>query len=70
MFFKVSRQIFPLDTFGQQADKYITRGGMFFMFFYVSMFAYEPGKVTTTLHVEVGRASVTTDLLQLVSILP
>ncbi len=45
-FLKVSRQIFSLDTFGQQADKYITRGVMFFMFFYVFyvfMFAYGPG---------------------------
>ena len=32
-FSKVSRQIFSLDTFAQQADKYITRRGMFFMFF-------------------------------------
>jgi len=32
-FLKVSRQIFSLDTFGRQADKYITRGVMFFMFF-------------------------------------
>ena len=31
----MSRQIFSLDTFGRQADKYITRGVMFFMFFYV-----------------------------------
>jgi hypothetical protein len=42
----VSRQIFSLDTFGRQADKYITRGFMFFIFiyflffFYVFMFAY------------------------------
>jgi hypothetical protein len=36
---KVSRQFFCLDTFGRQADEYITRGVMFFMFFYVSMFA-------------------------------
>ncbi len=45
-FLKVSRQIFCLDTFGRQADEYITRGVMCFMFFYVfyvSMFAYEPG---------------------------
>jgi hypothetical protein len=32
-FLKVSRQIFSLDTFGRQADEYITRGVMFFMFF-------------------------------------
>jgi hypothetical protein len=33
MFFKsVQAKKIP-DTFGQQADKYITRGGMFFMFF-------------------------------------
>jgi hypothetical protein len=37
-FLKVSRQIFSLDTFGQQADEYITRGAMFFMFFmYLSL---------------------------------
>ena len=47
MFFKVSRQIFTLDRFGWQADKYITRGVMFFMFFYVSMFTYGAGKLTT-----------------------
>jgi len=40
MFLKVSRQIFRLDTFGRQADKYITGGVMFFMIFYVFMFAY------------------------------
>jgi hypothetical protein len=33
MFSKVSRLIFTQDTFGRQADEYITRGGMFFMFF-------------------------------------
>ncbi len=32
-FLKVSRQFFCLGTFGRQADKYITRGCMFFMFF-------------------------------------
>jgi hypothetical protein len=32
MFLKVSRQIFSLDTFGRQADEYITRGVMFFMY--------------------------------------
>ncbi len=39
----MSRQIFSLDTFGRQADEYITRGVMFFTFFYVFyvfMFAY------------------------------
>ncbi len=30
-FLKVSRQFFCLDTFGRQADEYITRGVMFFM---------------------------------------
>jgi hypothetical protein len=39
-FLKVSRQIFSLDTFGRQADEYITRGVMFFYVFYVFMFAY------------------------------
>jgi len=39
-FLKVSRQIFSLDTFVRQADKYITRGVKFFMFFSVFMFAY------------------------------
>jgi hypothetical protein len=34
-FLKVSRQIFSLDTFGRQADEYISCGVMFFMFFYV-----------------------------------
>ena len=46
MFLKVSMQIFSLDTFGRQADEYITRGGMFFYvfyLFYVFMFAYGPG---------------------------
>ena len=41
-----TRQIFSLDTFGQQADEYITRGVMFFYvfyLFYVFMFAYGPG---------------------------
>ncbi len=33
MFFEVSRQFFCLDTFGRQADKYITCGVMYFMFF-------------------------------------
>ena len=32
-FLKVSRLIFTLDTFGRQADKYITCGGMFFYVF-------------------------------------
>jgi hypothetical protein len=43
-FSKVSRQIFTLDTFGRQADKYITHGGMFFyVFMFLFKFAYEPG---------------------------
>ena len=33
MFFKSVQAIFSLDTFGRQADKYITHGGMFLMFF-------------------------------------
>jgi hypothetical protein len=38
---KVYRQIFSLDTFGRQADEYITRGVVFFFnVFYVFMFAY------------------------------
>ena len=45
MFSKVSRQCFSLDTFGQQADKYKPAEVCFFYVFYVlSMFAYEPGK--------------------------
>ena len=44
MFLKVSRQLFTLDTFGHQADEYIAPEVMFFYVFYVSMFAYEPGK--------------------------
>ena len=32
MFLKVSRPFFCLDTFGRQADEYITRGVMFFMY--------------------------------------
>ena len=41
-FLKVSRQIFSLDTFGRQADKYITRGVMFFMFFMFFMYLCLP----------------------------
>jgi hypothetical protein len=33
-----------LGSAGRQANKYIAPGGMFFMFFYVSYVAYEPGK--------------------------
>jgi len=40
MFFKSVQAIFTLDTFGRQADKYITCGDIYFMFFYISMFAY------------------------------
>jgi hypothetical protein len=36
-FSKVSRQKFSLDTFGQQADKYINRRGMFFMYLCLPM---------------------------------
>jgi hypothetical protein len=39
-FFKLYRQIFTLDRFGGQADKYMTHGVMFFYVFYVSMFAF------------------------------
>ena len=38
-FYKVSKQIFSLDTFSRQADEYITRGVMFFFVFYVFKFA-------------------------------
>ncbi len=34
----------PLSSAGRQAEEYIAPGGKFFMFFYVSKFAYELGK--------------------------
>ena len=48
MFLKVSMQIFSLDTFGRQADEYITRGVMFYFLFFLYMcimFAYHMDRV-------------------------